>query len=165
MIVLQYIANTTRRFCTFVANRVASIYEASDPSQWVYVPSEDNPADDASRGLPAEKVSQTRWSRGPELLWRAESTWQEDSSVTVDLPADDQEVKVEAKSCLASTQMPVGGRTLDDLIMHYSSLNRILRAVVWLSKLKDRLRKRKGVQRELAADDIEASEEFVVRYV
>ena len=61
--------------------------------------------------------------------------------------------------------MPVGGRTLDDLIMHYSSLNRLLRAVVWLSKFKDRLQKRKGVQRELAADDIEASEEIVVRYV
>ena len=112
MIVLQYIAYTTRRFRTFVANRVASIHEASDPSQWVYVSFEDNPADDATRGLSAE-VSQTRWSRGPEFFWRAESTWHEDSSVTVDLRADDQAVKVKAKLFLLQLKC----LSVDELLM------------------------------------------------
>ena len=51
MLVLQYINNHTKRFQTFVANRVALIHDGSSPDQWRYVNTELNPADDASRGL------------------------------------------------------------------------------------------------------------------
>ena len=44
--VLKYI-----RFHVFVANRVQSIRDQTDPAQWRYVESKNNPADDASRGL------------------------------------------------------------------------------------------------------------------
>ena len=48
MIVLKYIANETRRFVTFVANRVAAIRQESEPKQWRHVQSELDPADFAS---------------------------------------------------------------------------------------------------------------------
>ncbi len=51
MAFLQCIINTESRFHTFVANRVATIHEHSESEQWRYVPSTQNPADDASRGL------------------------------------------------------------------------------------------------------------------
>ncbi|XP_037784696.1 uncharacterized protein LOC119580669 [Penaeus monodon] len=51
-IVLQYIKNTSRRFHTFVANRVGIIHKNSSPQQWRHVRSELNTADPASRELP-----------------------------------------------------------------------------------------------------------------
>ena len=71
-----YISNDSRRYHTFVANRVASIQEASSPSQWRHVCSEQNPADDASRGLSAEALTDnSRWLRGPDFLWKPVHTW------------------------------------------------------------------------------------------
>ena len=50
-VVLGYIRNTTKTFKIFVANRIQQIHENSEVNQWRYVPSKDNPADHASRGL------------------------------------------------------------------------------------------------------------------
>ena len=61
--VLQYIKNEDKRFHTFVANRLAVIHDGSKPSQWNFVESARNTADDASRGLtPEELLLQDRWS-------------------------------------------------------------------------------------------------------
>ena len=48
--VLRCIANDTRAFKTFVANRVLMLQENSNVELWKYVPSKKNPADNASRG-------------------------------------------------------------------------------------------------------------------
>ena len=50
-IVLRYIRNTSKRFQTFVENRLQTIHDASSPSQWRHVPTKLNPADLASRGI------------------------------------------------------------------------------------------------------------------
>ena len=55
--VLQYIRNQSRRFHTFVANRLSVIHEKSTPSQWRHVGSELNPADEVSRSLTVEEMS------------------------------------------------------------------------------------------------------------
>ena len=41
-----------------VANRVQTIRNNSEPSQWRYVPSKDNPADFPSQGLKTEEFLQ-----------------------------------------------------------------------------------------------------------
>ena len=50
-VVLGYIVNDSRVFKTFVANRVQAIQEHSSPTQWNYIPSENNLARDDSRGM------------------------------------------------------------------------------------------------------------------
>jgi hypothetical protein len=73
---LQYIANETKRFHTYVANRVAEIREVTSPQQWGHCPGVLNPADDASRGLtPQSLSSQHRWWNGPEFLCKHEEFW------------------------------------------------------------------------------------------
>ena len=53
---------------TFVANRVAMIQEKTTPEQWRWVPSAENPADVASRGImPHELKDHKLWFHGP--LW------------------------------------------------------------------------------------------------
>ena len=51
-VVLGYIRNNTRRFKTFVANKIFQIKEDTNAEQ-CYIPIKENPADDTSRGLNA----------------------------------------------------------------------------------------------------------------
>ena len=69
-VVLGYLANETRRFHTYVANRAQEIRECSDINQWFHVKTSDNPADMASRGLDAREISShDSWFHGPRFLW------------------------------------------------------------------------------------------------
>nr|XP_054775363.1 uncharacterized protein LOC129283739 [Lytechinus pictus] len=91
-VVLGYVKNETRRFHVFVANRVKQIRDASSPSQWNYVETKDNPADQASRGIRVDQQEMTKWLIGPGFLWKddVEDEMNEDESTI--LP-NDPEVK------------------------------------------------------------------------
>ncbi|XP_071954122.1 uncharacterized protein [Antedon mediterranea] len=74
--VLRWISNESAHFHTFVANRIHTIRESSESSQWRYVESKCNPADDASRGLDFRHLVQSqRWLNGPDFLWKSEENW------------------------------------------------------------------------------------------
>ena len=65
-VVKGYMKNDSRRFKTFVANRVQQIREKTDVQQWCYVPMRENPADGAYRGLNAARVHPgSCWFQGP----------------------------------------------------------------------------------------------------
>ena len=68
MIVLAYLQDDSKRYHTFVGNRVA------EASQWRHVPSEQNPADLASRGtLSVAHLASSEWFSGPKFLTQQES--------------------------------------------------------------------------------------------
>lgn len=68
-VVLGYINNEARRFHVFVANRVQRIRDKTDPAQWHYIDTEQNPADHASRGLKVSELISSNWLTGPKFLW------------------------------------------------------------------------------------------------
>lgn len=74
----------------FVANRVQTIREDSDPSQWQYVDTKSNLADHASRGLTASRIEDSNWFTDPEFLWKAEIKYSENHE---ELAPDDREVR------------------------------------------------------------------------
>jgi hypothetical protein len=67
-VVLGYICNTSRRFYTYVTNRVSFIQRMTKPVQWSFVPTERNPADQATRALPAQDLKDSAWINGPAQL-------------------------------------------------------------------------------------------------
>lgn len=71
-VVLGYINNDTRWFHVFVANRIQRIKFISDPKQWHFVHSEDNPADHALSGPREEQLVAANWFTGPDFLWEKE---------------------------------------------------------------------------------------------
>ena len=94
--VLRYMENETKRFQTFVANRITLIRERSSPSQWKYVESKKNPADCASRGLSVGSFLVTNsWIREPDFLWTSEDSWPERPPSISEVTNDDPEVKQE----------------------------------------------------------------------
>ena len=125
MSVLKYINNESRRFQTFVANRVAIIRDSSDPSQWRYISTEQNPADDCSRGMPVEKfIVNTRWFTGPKFLKEPESVWP--IKQEVNLGPDDPEIR----KCVTvnATMTDETAAALDKLFRHYSDWYNLRRA-------------------------------------
>lgn len=75
-IVLDWLCGNPRRFKTFVGNRVSEIMDTTPTSQWRHVPSRQNPADCASRGLsPAELLQHELWWKGPPWLLLDVSSW------------------------------------------------------------------------------------------
>ena len=55
-VVLGYIYNESRRFHVYVANRVQLIQDLSSPSQWRFVNSAENPADEGSRSSSSSSI-------------------------------------------------------------------------------------------------------------
>ena len=82
MSVLYMIRNSAKRFPVFVSNRLAQIEDRSTFSQWRFVPSSDNPADDGTR-----PCSVNRWLTG-SFLQEPESLWPQAPHSLPDLPAE-----------------------------------------------------------------------------
>ncbi|KAK7884837.1 hypothetical protein WMY93_027960 [Mugilogobius chulae] len=114
--VLKYVNNEDRRFHTFVANRIATIRDLSDPKQWRHVSTKENPADYVSRGMKvSDFLSSRRWLEGPEFLWKEEEKWPK-VKLDVSLDAGDKEVKRRTlhHSVLPAAEVHRGSRSPDE---------------------------------------------------
>ena len=92
MIVLGYIKNVSRRFKTFVGNRLGVIHDATSPDQCYYVDSSLNPVDIASRGIDAnDKENLKIWLNWPEFLSHDSDHWPH-KQVTTEVTEDNIEL-------------------------------------------------------------------------
>ncbi|XP_068757389.1 uncharacterized protein [Montipora capricornis] len=168
--VSQYIKNEDKRFHTFVANRLAVIHDGSKPSQWNFVESARNPADDASRGLtPEELLLQDRWFKGPEFLWKLEESWPVPSSPLPSIPDQDPEIKSQGQT--NRTTMVSEESNLNSMIQHYSSWYELKRGVAWLLRSREYIRRKcyppndALPQGELSLEELRFAELHIVKYV
>ncbi|KAL6476782.1 hypothetical protein MHYP_G00152810 [Metynnis hypsauchen] len=77
-IVLSWIRSDSAQYKVFVGTRIAEIQEHTDASDWRYVPSDQNPADDITRGKSLHQLAQpSRWNSGPAFLYEPSSHWPE----------------------------------------------------------------------------------------
>ena len=120
--VLQWIRSESRRFHTFVANRVAEIHDSSAVDSWRHVPGVMNPADMVSRGCRAAELCQegSDWLRGPGFLWLPPAEWPVESGT-------EEEDHSEDRCAITVTT------TLEPVInpANYSSWLRLLRVTAW----------------------------------
>ena len=73
---LQWLSKCPSSLKTFVANRVSQITELYPPKLWRFVPSTENIADIASRGMgAAQLVNCADWFEGPAFLSEREYCW------------------------------------------------------------------------------------------
>ena len=74
-VVLGYLNNESKRFHVYVANRIQEIQDCTDKKQWRYIESKQNHTDEASRGMRARDLLDSRWILGPDFLWSKDHTW------------------------------------------------------------------------------------------
>ena len=154
--VLSYIANQDKRFQTFVANRLTTIHEGSRPTQWKYVETSSNPADDASRGLSAEElIRNKRWINGPAFLWEKEDQWPKQPDVSKEVKEDDPEVKKEKKTFSAVSTAETD--PLDRMMQSCSSWYKLKKLIAWMLRYRSHLlresrRRKKDKDKELVTE-------------
>ena len=133
--VLQWIRSTNLCPRIFVQRRVLEI--SSVEGQWNYVPSAENPADIASRGIDAQTLNCTKfWTDGPSWLSHPELWPRPPSSLTL---------TAETLSVIAS---PPGdsGDFFSPLLPRCSSLVRFQRIVAWIIRYVNACRLKPRVQ-------------------
>lgn len=166
-IVLSYIQNEKRRFHTYVANRLAVIHAGSSVEQWRHIKSEENPADDLSRGLRiADLADNRRWFHGPKFL--SEVLIPDKNIPPTSIADDDPEVRKEkvVLACAPDTQEDI----IDQLIHRHSSWTKLKRAVAWLLRYKGYLlakaRKQTLVRGEekLSVQELNNAERSIIRF-
>ena len=130
-IVLHYIANTSTRYATFVANRLQRIRELTSSNQWHFVSTRHNPADIASRGIQADSPKLPKWLCGPEWLIQPADKWPE-FDVQTNISMDQLELK--------QSVMVIDSDGIHSWLLGYvercPTWMRLLRSLVWLTRFK-----------------------------
>lgn len=131
-VVLGYINNTTRRFYVYV--RVERIRKFSSPEQWHYVPTSQNPADVATRSVPAALLSNTSWLTGPKfLLLPSEQDTPVETSYNLVNPESDVEVRSHFTAC---TDTNLGSQRFE----RFSKWQSLVRAIATLIHIAETIR-------------------------
>ncbi|XP_073959790.1 uncharacterized protein [Choristoneura fumiferana] len=116
-VVLAWLNKHPSNWKTFVANRISEIHSTLEPSQWAHVPSKDNPADCASRGVqPSELADLELWKYGPRFLWNKEVLYKK-------LKDNDTREEISTRVHIAKVEVSI----LDK----YSSLQKLIRVVAY----------------------------------
>ena len=96
-ITLFFVSNESKRFKTYLTNRLNETPQSSDKEQWRHCPGKMNPADDCSRGLDAQQLlDNDTWLKGPQFFWQTEDHWP--NSEIANVPDEQLEVKKEQRS-------------------------------------------------------------------
>ena len=171
-VVLAYIANESRRFHVFVANRVQLIQDSTSVDQWKYVETKLNPADDASRGLSPNALVTSKWPTGPAFLWQKENEWPFDEKVLPDpsqvLPCDPEVRKVTALATM-STKKEL---KITDRLEYFSDWFRARRAIalslLYLQRLREQAFAEHKVSNKkamLQVQDLQEAENVIIKSV
>ena len=153
-IVLQYISNESRRFKTFVSNRVAEIRNHSEADSWSHVPGDLNPADHGTRGLPLTDLRPSHpWIEGPAFLYEDEEQWPSLDRLPA-LANDDPEIRKSAIVQVTYKFVPLLDMT------RFSTWKRIVRVFAWVTRFLNNCRKNQSSSNSasLALDEINNAE-------
>ena len=136
---LRYIRNETKRFHTFVANRIEIIRDGSDPDQWRHVGGDLNPADDLSRGLSGEALlSSDSWIKGLAFLWEQKERWPQDPLSLDSISDADPEVNVDVNVHVTVAAVPFC--PVVEYFRRTSSWHCLKKSVAWFLRYRENLR-------------------------
>lgn len=132
-IALNWISSPSRKWPTFVANRVGEIQRLTKLSCWRHVSSGDNPADILSRGLsPPALADSSVWWHGPVFLAAGKDHWPSSDFVRLENPESERRI-------LAAVVRAPELSIVSGLLNKHSCLNRVCRIVAYcLRFLKSR---------------------------
>ena len=133
-VTIAWLQDFPRKWKTFVANRVAKIQNIIPSSNWNFVPTEENLADCASRGISAANLAKhSLWWNGPHWLEKSEDYWPKAESVEENQPAVNNEVQREP---LKQTKMVVTqeNNSIVQLIHRISSFGKLVRIFCYVKK-------------------------------
>lgn len=154
--VLRWIKEIPRTFKIYVANRLGEISENTKSLEWRWVPSADNPADDATKLAPDALKKDSRWLTAPPFLRENESEWPIANFINfnADSETDEREL-VKATIHVLAVETPV---PLIDCLK-YSSWRRLISVTSLVFFQIEKMRKRNRT----LAECVESAEEYHIK--
>lgn len=141
-ITLQWINTSPHLLNTFVANRVSQIRSLTNPSNWMYVATKQNPADFISRGqMPHEFVQNNLWKSGPDWLTTNEVQW---PSQIFEKPACP-----ELKRNVVLLNLPPDRGGISRFLSAISNLNKMKRVMAYCMRFINKLKQKCQVKKNL----------------
>ncbi|KAK3744936.1 hypothetical protein QZH41_007782 [Actinostola sp. cb2023] len=158
-IVLHWLWSETATLKPFVGVRVAEIQSTWAPSCWKHVPTEQNVADDLSRGISVRELSEGRWLNGPSFLKKPKTEW---PSENISVVNEDSEKKSVASATPVTKSVPLVEPS------EYSSWGKLKRVIAYclrfVNNLKSSLKDPAGIQKgPLQPEEMDASEDYWIR--
>lgn len=153
-IVLSWLNGHPNKWNCFVANRITEIKNLMIGTTWKHVPSEDNPADCASRGLtPEELNTHDIWWSGPKWLQQTKNEWPKNLI---------RETNEELRSIKSLTTQVY---TLPSFIMKFSTLKKLIRVTAYIFRFIAKCRKNINYRTTvwLAPSELDSAFNFLVR--
>ncbi|XP_006823345.1 uncharacterized protein LOC102801063 [Saccoglossus kowalevskii] len=121
----------------------ATVSVKTTPSQWYYVSSGSNPADQASRGIRVAEVKNKlfqQWFKGPQFLWQQQSNWPLQPDDLLEISANDKELKSKkSQICAMHTNTKAENDVVNLLLHRFSSWYKLQISVAWLLRYKSYL--------------------------
>ncbi|XP_066448142.1 uncharacterized protein [Eleutherodactylus coqui] len=133
-VVLGYIYNESRRFYVYVHNRVHRIRKSSKPTQWRYVPTDHNPADHATRAVPAPLLKDTTWLTGPTFLYKPVLDTHKKSTYELLDPDSDAEVRPQVSTLITTLSSKQLGSKRFNRFSTWKSLNRAVSCLIHIAR-------------------------------
>ncbi|XP_036346465.1 uncharacterized protein LOC118755745 [Rhagoletis pomonella] len=133
--VLRWIRSRKRDFKQFVASRISEVLSVTSSSQWRWIPSAINVADEATK-LEASPKCQTdsRWIQGPDFLYDNDNTWPMEPENLYSNPCASEEHNKKIVLIIHNSDI------ID--ITKYSSFIKLQRVVAWVLRFVNNLKSR-----------------------
>lgn len=133
-ITLAWLSQSPSRWKTFIANRVSAIQTLLPDVTWRHVPTKDNPADCASRGVAPDEMAEFRlWWSGPSWLLNPSDTWPSSCPL---LPPT---VPLEERTLVTVSSAQILDKW--DLATRFSSWPRLLRVTAYVIRFTQKIRR------------------------
>ena len=132
-IVLSWLDGNPKRYRLYVANRISKTLRLMPSSVWHYVPTTLNPADCASRGVPAkELVSHPLWWHGPPwLLEHPLAVPTKPSSSKKDQQQDEEHQTKSKELQIVGAVLPAPDTRVEECS---NSLNKVTKVLCWMRR-------------------------------
>lgn len=146
--VLYWIRCHKRRYSSYVANRVGTILRHTKVEQWRWTPTDQNPADWATKNV-RDKGDGALWLRGPEFLQHEEQKWPDCERP----PEEILETVLMVQPAVASAVLPPVDR--------FSTWERFVRNVACVRRMI-RMCKRKASAGKISSEELEAAQALII---
>ncbi|XP_055326358.1 uncharacterized protein LOC129580173, partial [Sitodiplosis mosellana] len=150
MITLSWLAAHPSKWSVIVANRVSQIHDILPFDKWLHVPTDQNPADIASRGMLINELKESSmWWQGPYFLHQPMHDW----DTTVEII---QEEKLPERNNTTVFTVQVQE---NDTLNRFSDYQSLLRITALINRWKDKSKKRiDSLSNPLIATEINKAE-------
>lgn len=162
-IALSWIRGEPSKWNAFVSNRVNQVQQLTKNCQWRYVPTDDNPADCASRGISINQlINHELWWRGPRWLQGEEDGWP-----TNLLPVSASEDLPEVKRVKASVAVPGGSSSdnIEAILQRFSSYTKAKCVIAYCLRFTENCRSNKKSTGWLSTHELVNAEKAILREV